>query len=98
MCSHTFITTRSAAWCEASAAAQVNAVRLPGDPSTPTTMVFHCLTVASSRGAAVPAGERPAGEGSALAVGAGAPRMTAFSRARHPETPVLRRLRDVPGG
>src|SRR5256885_3154655 len=48
VCSHTFNTIKSAPCSAASAAAQVNALRLPGDPSTPTTMVFHLLTVASS--------------------------------------------------
>src|SRR3954453_13166522 len=51
VCSHTFSTTRSAPCSAASAAAHVSAVRLPGDPSTPTTMVFHPLTVASSSSA-----------------------------------------------
>src|SRR5918912_474839 len=51
VCSHTFRTTNSAPCSAASAAAQVNALRLPGDPSTPTTMVFHSLTVVSSPGA-----------------------------------------------
>src|SRR5215212_8661081 len=55
VCSQTFSTTRSDPWSRASAAAQVKAVRLPGDPSTPTTMVFHCLTVVSSSSVDVPA-------------------------------------------
>src|SRR3954454_20141038 len=55
VCSHTLRTSRSAPWSAASAAAQVKALRLPGDPSTPTTMVFHSLTVVSS-----PRVDRPA--------------------------------------
>src|SRR5215218_6681556 len=55
VCSHTFTTTRSAPCSAASAAAQVSAVRLPGDPSTPTTMVFHSLTVVSPSSVDAPA-------------------------------------------
>src|SRR5256885_1903185 len=59
VCSHTVSTTKSAPRSAASAAAQVNAVRLGGDPSTPTTMVFHLLTVVSFPGLGGPALVRP---------------------------------------
>src|SRR2546430_13408788 len=53
--SHTCRTTNSAPCAAASAAAQANAVRLPRDPSTPTRMVFHVLTVVSSSSVDAPA-------------------------------------------
>src|SRR4051794_5184743 len=49
VCSQTFRTTSSAPCSAASVAAHVNALRLPGDPSTPTTTVFQALTMLSSR-------------------------------------------------
>src|SRR5881398_3341898 len=62
----------------ASAAAQVNALRLPGDPSTPTTMVFHLFTVVSSPGVnrSAPDRSRRAGRRPARRDLSGADRLT----------------------